>query len=133
MNIANYLNLRYDINSRNGGVNCWTLYCKVIKDRFGFDVPVFSGRTNSIEHISDEFRSRIESGRNNHTKIEKPCDFDLVVFKYMRASKECFHCGVWYKGKVLHANGQGMSGSVWYDRIKDIQHDTVEFFRYELI
>lgn len=133
MNISKYLGLRYDINSRNGGVNCWTLYAKVIKDEFGLDVPIFRGATNSKDDIAKEFSNRIGSGEHNHVKVDSHQDFDLVIFKYKLASREMFHCGIWFKGKVLHANGSGMTGSVWYDKIKDIKHDTVEFYRYELI
>lgn len=132
MNIATYQKLRYDINSRHGGVNCWTLYCKVIKDKFNIDVPVFFGLDNSKASIADEFNKRL-SMPNGHAKVAEPKDFDLVIFKYTHASKKCFHCGVLINGKVLHANGSGVKGSVWYDRIKDIKHDSMEFYRHELI
>ena len=127
-----YLKLRYDINSRNGGVNCWTLYCKVIKDKFGFDMPVFRGISNSKGDIASEFEIRLDSG-SNHIEISKPRDYDLVIFKIRQASNVFYHCGVWLNGKVLHANGTGMSGGVWYDKLQDIEFETVRFYRHESI
>jgi cell wall-associated NlpC family hydrolase len=125
MNISKYLGLPYDINSVHG-VNCWTLVALVYKKELQIELSLYAGKTNSTQDIADEFKDRLAAGDHGFDIVDSPINYDLVIFN----NDKSYHCGIYWNRKVLHANGQCRTGSVWHDKIRDIEHNNVRFLRY---
>ena len=99
-----YVGLRYKAGGRNrSGLDCWGLVLLVLRERFGIDVPVYSGVTWSVATSADVAR-KIEQERVGWTQIdagqERPGDVIL-----MRLRGYPIHVGIVLgDGMMLHAH-----------------------------
>lgn len=130
MDLKKYIGLKYDINGLRG-VNCWTLLAKIYSDELNLPLQIYQSKTNSKSDIATEFKAQISANKHGFASVSKPKDLDVLIFTYTHNKQVCYHCGLWFGGKVLHAKGTGQSGGVWYDKLKDIDFDTVRYYRYE--
>ncbi len=130
MNIAKYLDIPYDHNNVRG-VNCWGLNRMVYRDELGIELKAFQSASGLKAAVAKEFKKHLDDCDHGLAEVEGgPKNYDTIVFHESNKRGERYHCGVWWNGKVLHANGEGRKGSVWHDKLKDIPHDTMRVFRH---
>ena len=85
---------------------CWALVADVYRNELSDGVDNFSTVSNSVRQIAKEFRFRLHKGRHGFLQVEEPRDYAVVLMG--KAERLGFHhCGVFYDGKVLHANPEG--------------------------
>lgn len=132
MNVSDYLGIPYHFRNENGGICCWGLYCLVMKNERGIELEDIPVNTPSLKEAAAGFAIFLATSKDRKMiEKDKPQDFDLVLISKDGANKKPHHCGVYYKGKVLHANGQGTTGQVWYDELNKFNNFKIRFFRYE--
>lgn len=123
-----YIGMPYDIKNQHG-VNCWGLVAKVYNDKFSDDLPDFPSPSKSLADISATFTAAFANGNHGFTMVDKPQNYDVVVFKRKMAKCFYFHCGIWLDGKILHSASR--SGGVVYEAFDSVarQFKVVEFWR----
>lgn len=128
MDIKNYIGLRYDIFNKRG-VNCWGLYALVMHNEKGVMLDKRNVENASTEAIAAGFSALFACNEFNktHKEVTEPEDFDLVIFS--KANKH--HCGIMYKGKLLHSRGSGRTGQVYYENLSSYDDWKKRFYRYE--
>ena len=106
MNLEQYIGLPYCIHNTNGH-NCWAFVGLVYMDLFGIRLQDYDAGKGTNAEIAACFINAFATGDHGFKKVEKPMNFDVVVFN----SGKHFHCGLWYQGKVMHCS-QYTGGSV---------------------
>ena len=96
MNVGEYQSRAY------GHQPCWELVADVYH-RERFDISVAYVKANrSIREMADAFRLALHQCEHGFKRTENPDDFCIVLLG--RNEKiGIHHCGVWYDGKILHA------------------------------
>lgn len=124
--IDKYIGIPYDLFNQDG-VNCWALVALVYKDLFGEKLKDFKAERNTFGSISAAFTAAFASGEHGFSRIDNPVDFCVIVMK----NKRLQHCGIWYKGNVLHA--MSASKQVIYQTEKQATKlfNEVEYWRYD--
>lgn len=85
---------------------CWALVSDVLTTEQGLEVKVYRTVTDSIRDIAAAFRLELHKGVHGLQRLDGPSDFAVVLMG--KTEKLGFHhCGVWYQGKVLHAQDNG--------------------------
>jgi cell wall-associated NlpC family hydrolase len=104
-------------------VNCWGLVALVYHNELGIDAPEYSA--DNLRDISQAFSAAFAENKHGFTAAESPQDFDVIVMK----AKRDIHCGIMYKGKILHAS-YGAS-SVTYQNLMQVtaNYESFEFWR----
>ena len=117
-----YVGMPYNLHNKNG-LNCWALVALVYSDLFDAVVPDY--KADNLQAVSAAFTAAFAEGLHGFTQVDEPKDFDVVIMK----SERLFHCGIWYQGKVLHANNGAKQ--VTFERFKDATRNfkVVEFWR----
>lgn len=86
---------------------CWLLVADVYAHELSERVDTFSTVSNSIRQIASEFRLQLHKDKHGFDQVADPQDFAIVLMgKTQRLGFH--HCGVFYQGKVLHANEEGV-------------------------
>lgn len=130
MNVNYYLGLPYDFTNEKG-VNCWGLYALIRKNECGDNLTQYGADKCTTRSISATFTAEMAKGNHKHELTKEPKDFDLVLLTIMDMGVKKYHCGVYYKGGMLHAKGTGRKGQVWYDKFTEYEDWKIRFFRYE--
>lgn len=119
---AEYIGMPYDLHNKNG-LNCWALVARVYRDLFSETLTDYNA--DNISKVSAAFTAAFARGDHGFHNVETPEDFDVIVM----FSKRLTHCGIYYQGKILHANGGAKQ--VTFERLKDVtrQFEAVEFWR----
>lgn len=130
MNINYYLGLPYDFRNIDG-VNCWGLYALIRHNEFGDNIKKYSADKCTNRSISSVFTAEMTKGDHKHKQVDNPKDFDLILLSIMDAGIKKYHCGIYYKGGMIHAKGTGRNGQVWYDELKEYKNWKIRYFRYE--
>jgi len=123
-----YVGIKYDIRNKTG-VNCWGLVAKVYHDKFSDDLPDFPSPSKSMRDIAVTFTAAFANNEHGFTMVDKPQDYDVVVFKKMTKFGFLFHCGIWFEGKILHSASR--SGGVVYEALSSVSRSfkEIEFWR----
>jgi len=130
VNIIQYLGMPYDIHGEIG-VNCWTLYSLIKKQEQGIDVVTFKPKVPNAKGIENEFINALETGSHNHFRVNQPQDFDLVLMTKQTKKRKIYHCGVFFKGDIIHARGTSRTGQVWLQSIEELNNYNLEYWRCE--
>ena len=113
--IEKYLGMPYDIRNESG-VNCWGLYSLVMMNECGINKGNYVA--GNAKEAAAVFAAKLATGEHGLTEVKTPKDYDLVLTESVSGAKK-WHCGVYFKGSVLHAKGSSKSGQVWYDTLSD--------------
>lgn len=95
--LSQYVGMPYSLRGKDG-LNCWSLVALVYHDFFGTDIPTYGAKNHN--DVSSAFTAAFTQDNHGFTKVDEPQDFDVIVMK----NKQTTHCGVWFKGRVLHAH-----------------------------
>lgn len=85
---------------------CWQLVADVLTTERGFDVDGYKTISGSVRSIASALRLVLHKSPHGFQQIAEPVDF-AVVLMGKAPSLGLHHCGVFYQGKVLHANPEG--------------------------
>lgn len=97
MDIGAYQRKRY------GAQPCWELVVDVLANETGLTVPVeYSVINRTLRQMADAFRFAIHKAAHGFAPVAEPADFCIVLMG-RTAALGVHHCGIWYQGKVLHA------------------------------
>lgn len=81
---------------------CWELVSDVYVNEVGFKVKQYKSESQSTRDVASAFRLALHNQEHGFVKVESPSDF-CVVLMGSTNRLGLHHCGVYYKGKVLHA------------------------------
>lgn len=85
---------------------CWSLVADVYANELDEPVDRFAVISNSVREIAREFRLQLHKDRHGFARIAAPQDWAVVLMG--RTSRlGLHHCGIYYAGRVLHANHDG--------------------------
>ena len=119
MNVNAYLAKQYSPQP------CWELVADVFQAELNA-IPVDYRTVNrSIREMADAFRIAIHKAQHGFAQVMVPADFTIVLMG--RNTKiGIHHCGVFYQGKVLHAQ----PGVTLYEELSAIRDrfEVVEFW-----
>lgn len=90
---------------------CWELVSDVYINEIGFKVKPYKSTSSDTRDVAAAFRLALHNKEHGFVKIDSPRDF-CVVLMGSKYNLGLHHCGVYYKGKVLHAL---LSGNVYQD------------------
>ncbi len=121
-----YLGLPYDFRNKVG-VNCWGLYSLVMRNELNVGIEEHGADECTNESIAAAFVAGMTRGTHNHVQLDNPEDMCLVLLN----KKNSYHCGIWFKNKMLHAKGNARTGQVWYDDISKYEDWNVRYFKYD--
>lgn len=81
---------------------CWELVADIYQSAMGA-IPVDYRTVNrSIRQMADAFRVALYKSPHGFEQVEEPRDFTVVLMG-KNQHIGIHHCGIWYQGKVLHA------------------------------
>ena len=123
-----YVGIPYDLHNING-LSCWGLVAKVCFDR-GISVPEYKAENH--RQVAAAFTLAFAEGMHGFIQVYKPVNYDVIIMKSRQnedGTYRLIHCGVWYQGKVLHANNGAKQ--VMFQRFKDVikPFKEIEFWR----
>jgi hypothetical protein len=85
---------------------CWALVADVYTTELGETVNEYRTVSSSVRAIASAFRLALHKTQHGFHQVAEPADF-AVVLMGKTPSLGLHHCGVFYGGKVLHANPEG--------------------------
>jgi hypothetical protein len=85
---------------------CWQLVADVYTSHLGQEVEEYKTVSSSVRAIAKAFRLALHKGAHGFSQVAEPVDY-AVVLMGMQANRMVHHCGIFYEGKVLHANPEG--------------------------
>jgi len=85
---------------------CWSLVVDVYANELDEPVDRFAVISNSVREIAREFRLQLHKDAHGFARVDEPVDF-AVVLMGRTTRLGLHHCGIFYQGKVLHANPEG--------------------------
>lgn len=124
MNPSNYIGIPYSLRPVDGCLNCWELVAQVYSDVFGQSLPMFKADNN--RDVGAAFTAAFASGEHGFIKSKTYSDFSVIIMRNVRKRVSSIHCGVMYKGMVLHSSGDAKQ--VVY---QTIEQATAEFKEFE--
>lgn len=86
---------------------CWMLVADVYAHELTSEVNTVRTVNNSVRQVASEFRLQLHKDEHGFERIEEPVNY-AVVLMGKTARLGFHHCGVYYDGKVLHANDEGV-------------------------
>ncbi|UXC34774.1 hypothetical protein [Cupriavidus gilardii] len=96
MNVNAYLAKRY------GPQPCWELVADVFACERSPIRVAYQPTQRSVREMADAFRLALHRSDHGFVKTDSPVDFSVVLMG-RNAHVGIHHCGVWYGGKILHA------------------------------
>lgn len=85
---------------------CWELVCDVYVNELGINLTSYTSESSSPRLVAAAFRLALHKQEHGLIKVLTPEDYSVVLMG--RTSKlGLHHCGIYYKGKVLHALPNG--------------------------
>lgn len=130
MDITKYLGMAYDYRNKRG-VNCWGLYAIIMNNELGISFTMYEPERCTTRDICAAFTVVMIDVNNTHTEVMEPLDFDMCLLTKFVGGVKHMHCGVMWKGKLLHSKGSGRSGQVWYDKLTEYDGWEKRFYRYD--
>lgn len=86
---------------------CWQLVTAVYLDHVGIDPTHVRTVSDWLRRAAAVFRLRLHKDGAGLRQLEEPEDFALVLM-WHTAKRQTAHCGVYYRGSVLHATAAGV-------------------------
>ena len=120
-----------DINSYLGNIYtyppCWDLVTDLYVKELGIKLINYNSVNHSTRAVAEAFRLALHKKELNFQKEQSPEDYDIVL---LGASSKLglHHCGIYYKGRILHAIDSGNLFET-ISTIKD-KYPLVEYWRY---
>lgn len=96
MNVNAYLAKRY------GPQPCWELVADVLAAEGRALEVCYVPAQRTIREMADAFRLALHAGGHGFARTERPADFSVVLMG-RNDHIGIHHCGIWYAGKILHA------------------------------
>ena len=121
LNINSYLGKVYSYPP------CWEMVTDVYINELGLRLLNYNPSNFSTRSIAEAFRLALHKREHNFQSVNIPEDFDLVL---LGASNKLglHHCGIYYKGRVLHSIDSGNLFEA-LSTVKD-KYPLIEFWRY---
>lgn len=118
MNVNDYHGRRYEQPP------CWALVADVYANELGYPIPGYQA-DRGIRSIARAFRVALHDGPQGLKQLDAPADHCIVVLGITRAMGP-HHCGIYWRGSVLHALPEG---NLYQDMasIKD-RYQLIEFW-----
>lgn len=120
-----------DINEYQGrqysAQPCWELVADVLANELNILPPVAYKTINrSVREMADAFRVAIHNSAHGFVQVDTPSDYAIVLMA-KRPTTGIHHCGIYYGGKVLHAQGEG----TWYEDLPTLRgkFSVIEFWQ----
>lgn len=85
---------------------CWALVAAVYVEVLGQTVDDYKTVSGSVRTIASALRLALHKSPHGFARIDQPVDY-AVVLMGRTPSLGLHHCGLFYQGKVLHANPDG--------------------------
>lgn len=85
-----------------GSPPCWQLVTLVYTREKGRAVQNFSSASSSVRDIAEAFRLQLHRGDHGFRQLAQPVDL-AVVLMGLTPRLGLHHCGIYWKGNVLHA------------------------------
>lgn len=96
MNVQDYMCKVY------GPQPCWELVADIYaREQSGISVD-YKTANRSIREMARAFRLAIHKDAHGFVRVEQPVDFAIALLS-RNASIGIHHCGIFYQGKILHA------------------------------
>lgn len=119
MDISTYIRKQY------GPQPCWELVADVLASE-GRTVEIGYRTVNrSVREMANAFRIAIHRCAHGYQQVSVPSDFDIVLLS-RKPAIGIHHCGIWFDGKVLHAEPT----MTWYEEESAVRarYPLVEFW-----
>ena len=87
---------------RYGPQPCWELVADVYANERQALAVDYIPAQRSVRQMADAFRLALHKASHGFTRTDAPSDFDIVLMG-RNAHIGIHHCGIWYGGRVLHA------------------------------
>lgn len=100
------MDIRYYQEQVLGAPPCWQLVTLVLMRECGVCVQSYRSASRSIRDIAEAFRMELHRGGHGFRQIAQPADF-AVVLMGRTPRLGLHHCGIYWKGSVLHALDSG--------------------------
>lgn len=96
MNVATYMVKRYSAQP------CWELVADVLCTERKAPAVEYRTITRSVREMANAFRVELHKSQHGFLQVEVPRDFTVVLLG-RSVQIGITHCGIWFDGKVLHA------------------------------
>lgn len=118
MNVADYMAKVYP------NPPCWALVADVYATELGQGVEDYQTVSGSVRAIASAFRLTLHKSQHGFAQVDTPADFAIVLMgKTPRLGLH--HAGIFYDGKVLHAQ----EGGTLYQDVASL-HDQYELMEF---
>lgn len=121
MNIGHYQAKRY------GAQPCWELVADVYANERRAIAVDYLPAHRSVRQMADAFRVALHACQHGFTRTDNPGDF-AVVLMGRNAHVGIHHCGIYYAGRVLHAE----PGATLYEELSALRcrYPLMEFWSH---
>lgn len=112
---------------RYGPQPCWELVSDVYANE-RTPLPIaYSREQRSVRQMANAFRLALHQSAHGFTRTETPRDYDVVLMG-RNSHVGIHHCGIWYGGRVLHAE----PGATLYEEIGSLRcrYPIMEFWTH---
>lgn len=122
MNINSYLSKVYS------SPPCWEMVADIYFNELKSKLSLVNAEGLSTKQISELFRLSLHNNTQGFRQIDIPMDFSVVLMG-KNTKLGLHHCGVFYKGKIVHALD---TGNIYQDvsTLKD-SYKLMEFWEKE--
>ena len=100
-----YIGIPYNLMNR-GGMNCWSYIAHVYEHEKDQQLNDYLPDSEKVTDVASTFSKAFISGSHGFNKIDKPQNFDVIVFsrdiKVKERITQHYHCGIYFNGAVLH-------------------------------
>jgi len=118
--VADYIDRRYPHPP------CWCFIVDVYQRELGLAVADYTPEGDGLRLFADAFRRRLLADDHGFVQVEDPTDYDVVLMR-RTPTRPPHHCGIYYRGHVVHATAGGVlneSAEMVQDR-----HPVLEYWR----
>jgi len=121
VNIGAYQAKRY------GPQPCWELVADVLARECAGIAVEYIPAQRTIRQMAEAFRLALHTSPHGFLRAERARDFDVVLMG-RNAHIGIHHCGIWYGGRVLHAE----PGATLYEELTALQarYPIMEFWTH---
>lgn len=121
MKIATYQARRY------GPQPCWELVADVLAHERAAIAVEYIPAQRSIRQMAEAFRLALHANPHGFVRTAAPQDFSVVLMG-RNAHIGIHHCGIWYGGRILHAE----PGATLYEELTAVatRYPVMEFWTH---
>lgn len=122
------MNIRHYQAKRYGPQPCWELVADVYANERDAIAVDYRPSLRSVRQMADAFRLALHAGRHGFSRVETPQDFSVVLMG-RNTHLGIHHCGIYYAGRVLHAE----PGATLYEELTALRcrYHVMEFWSHE--